>query len=262
MTVASYTVPVDESGAVAPATPAVPNSGTSVPNPGTPARPDYLLDKFATAEEQAKAYKQLEQEFSRHRQMNRAVPGQPAPVAPPAPSGPPGAPAPNTIIVDMQALERDLREYGTLTDQTLRAHAQRGVPPQLLVGYVEGEKAKATLRAAAVIDLAGGQEEYKKLQEWGTQNLTEEEQGVYNNSLRGPPAAMKMALSDLKARYMAARGGASGAPLVTAGTPASYGSAVPFKSPEEQQAAFQDKRYATDAGFRAEVYRRMGVTKF
>jgi len=262
MTVATYQAPVGSTdGVVVPA----PTPGVETPAPAaaSPSRPEWLLDKFNSAEEQAKAYKSLEQEFSRHRQMQRAAPVAPQPV--PGFVPPVGQPAPAAPVAqgfDLASIDRDLREFGTVTDNTLRAHAQRGIQPQVIVSWIEGEQAKATLRASKVIEMAGGQEAYEQLKQWGTANLTEEEQAVYNQSLKGSPAMMKMAINDLKARYQAARGGQQGMALISEGSPAQHGSAVPFRSKEEMQKAFEDPRYQKDPAYRNDLYARIGVSKF
>jgi len=96
----------------------------------------------------------------------------------------------------------------------------------------------------------GGTEEYQSMIQWASQNLSEQEVGMYDTVMdRGDPLAMFFAVQALNARYQDAIG--YDGDLLTGQSPRNTADA--FRSQAELVAAMSDPRYDRDPAYRADV---------
>jgi len=96
----------------------------------------------------------------------------------------------------------------------------------------------------------GGTEEYQNMIQWASQNLSEQEVGMYDTVMdRGDPLAMFFAVQALNARYQDAVG--YDGELLTGQSPRNTSDA--FRSQAELVAAMSDPRYDRDPAYRADV---------
>lgn len=96
----------------------------------------------------------------------------------------------------------------------------------------------------------GGTEEYQSMIQWASQNLSEQEVGMYDTVMdRGDPLAMFFAVQALNARYQDAIG--YDGDLLTGQSPRNTSDA--FRSQAELVAAMSDPRYDRDPAYRADV---------
>jgi len=128
-------------------------------------RPQWLPEKFKTAEELAKAYTGLEKEFS-SRSKEEVKPVE------------------QTNEVPEQGLEKyysEFAETGELTDKSYADLAKQGLDKTLVDSYIDGQKLVAETNTKTIQDVAGGKEEYAELLDWAGKNLSSAEQKVYND---------------------------------------------------------------------------------
>ena len=140
------------------------------------ARPDWLPEKFKNAQELAKAYGELEQQFS-SRPKEEVQEG----VKIPEPSKEPESKR-------VQTLDKFYDEYaekGTLSENSYKELSKQGLNKQLVDGYIEGQKALSDNHTKAIQDTVGGKERYGELITWASKNLSETEQSTFNNLVEG-----------------------------------------------------------------------------
>ncbi len=138
-------------------------------------RPEWLPEKFKSAEDLAKAYGELEKQFS---QKPKAETKDDVKI--PTPSKEEGK--------RVQSLDKYYEEYsenGTLADESYEQLAKQGLDKQLVDGYIAGQKALAENHTNSIQDTAGGKERYAELIEWAGKNLSEAEQTTFNNLVEG-----------------------------------------------------------------------------
>jgi len=96
----------------------------------------------------------------------------------------------------------------------------------------------------------GGTEEYQSMIQWASQNLSEQEVGMYDTVMdRGDPLAMFFAVQALNARYQDATGYEG--ELLTGQSPRN--TADVFRSQAELVAAMSDPRYDRDPAYRSDI---------
>ena len=162
---------------------AVNSDGTSVkvvdnPKEGTSTedkteRPEWLPEKFQNAQELAKAYGELEKQFSSRpkEEVKEDV------------KIPEKATEPQANSLDK--FYNEYAEKGSLSEESYQDLAKQGLDKTLVDGYIEGQKALADNHTKAIHDTVGGKERYADLMDWASKNLTEGEQTAFNNMVDG-----------------------------------------------------------------------------
>lgn len=156
------------------------NSGTTAtiqqPNTKTEfssgeARPEWLPEKFANAQDLAKAYSELEKKFSGNKEAadteteNLKIEKTDDSTIPAA---------------SMDKYSNEYAEKGELSDKSYKELAKQGITKDLVNAYIEGQKALADNHVKQVHDVVGGTDSYNKLVEWATENLSENEISGFN----------------------------------------------------------------------------------
>lgn len=240
------------------------NSPTNTPAEGTPGnqeqRPEWLQDKFATVEEQAKAYVELQKLLgSRQPPPGETLEGGETGTS--SEGGQEGAArqAVEQADLDFDALTKEFRENGKLSEESYKALEAKGISRSVVDAYVEGQKALANQLRARVAASVGGEETLNAVLEWAGGVLTEAEIEAYDNVLAsGDENAIRLAVMGLHARYAAEHGQE---PSLVGGGGNTGGPTVrPFNSNEEIVAAMSDPKYDSDPSYREEVARRLAVS--
>ncbi|ANS05744.1 scaffolding protein [uncultured phage_Deep-GF0-KM16-C193] len=139
-------------------------------------RPNWLPKKFKNAEELARAYGELEKQYS-SRPKNEVKDDVKIPEPSKEPEG-----------KRVQTLEKFYDEYaekGSLTEDSYKELAKQGLTRDLVDGYIEGQKSLADNHTKTIHDTVGGKERYGELIDWASKNLTEAEQNTFNNLVDG-----------------------------------------------------------------------------
>lgn len=151
-------------------------------------RPEWLPEKFKTAEDMARAYSELEKKQSSPQQQEET-------------------PQQNTTEEAPQeglTLEKYYDEWvgeGTLSEESYTELEKAGLPKELVDGYIEGQKALADQSIGRMYDSVGGEENYKELMEWASNNLSDDEQNAFNDTIdNGSQQQMDFAIQGLMAK--------------------------------------------------------------
>ena len=167
---------------------------------------------------------------------------------------------------EAEQAEEETNEEPDLYDSIMESYRTGEWDPEL-VGKVESmspvdvanmflEKGTAQTVQATSDDIeqiqasVGGTEEYQSMIQWASENLSEQEVGMYDTVMdRGDPLAMFFAVQALNARYQDAVG--YDGELLTGQSPRNTSDV--FRSQAELVAAMSDPRYDKDPAYRADV---------
>lgn len=210
------------------------------PPPAAAERPAWLPEKFASAEDMAAAYAELEKKQGQGRQEPAAVPETPeAAQAQVEAAG-----------LDFDALSSEYDTNGGLTAATYEKLAAAGIPKETVDAYIAGQEALAQQGIDQVLSEFGGAEGYGQMVKWAAANLPREQIEAFNHAMdNGTVDSIKLTIAGLQARYVAANGSE---PKLLNGD---GGAATEdtFRSTAELTAAMRDPRYAKDPAYRADV---------
>jgi hypothetical protein len=224
---------------------------TSEEPQGEQERPEWLPEKFESAEDLAKAYGELESKLGADReestQEEEAVENETEPTT--------ESNEAQTLITD--ASQEFFENDGKLSEETYEALAQAGLSRELVDGYARGQAALQENEATQIKSAANG--DYDGMSEWASKTLTDDEMNSFNETVNnGSVDQAKLVVSGLYARYRAEEGG-NQPKLVTGNTTGT--STMPFQSMQEVSRAMQDPRYKSgDKAYHAELDRRLAVS--
>lgn len=221
-----------------------------------PARPDYVLDKFASVEQQAQAYVELEKQLGKGGDTEPPVVD---PETPPVvdPTGNTDLTIPKMPEVDLYETYREkyIAQQGTLTEADVAEFSKlSGVPATHVQAYMAGLQAQTQQSAQMVFGAVGGEAEYRAAMQWATANLSEAEITAYDKVVGSGDISMTtMAAKGLYAQYVAANGSN---PSLVSGGPSNSNSAG-YAEQGEMLRDMKSDKYKEDPAFRAEVERKV-----
>jgi hypothetical protein len=232
---------------------------------GTDQRPEWLPEKFKTAEDLAKSYAELEKKLGqRSQEQTQTQQTQQTQETTGNDDLQMGSKEAEVQGVNLPALTEEFEANdGKLTDDTYKRLEKSGFTRTDVDSYIAGQQALAANTRASLLEVAGGEEGYRAVQEWGRANLTQEERDAFDGALKARNLGLaKVALRGIVASYQAANGRAPN--LVSGGpaTGASAGNAVPFTSRAEMVRVMGTREYKEDPAVRAQVAARLAVTNF
>ena len=151
-------------------------------------RPNWLPEKFKSAEELAKAYGELEKKMSAPQQEEQ----------------PTESVQENTTPEEVQQLDKYYDEFiekNELSEKSYEELDALGLPKDLVDGYIAGQKALADNDVSEVQKVVGGQDNYAQLLDWSSKNLSQSEKDAFNNTIdNGSTEQVKMAVQGLMGR--------------------------------------------------------------
>jgi len=227
------------------------------PTAGTQDRPDWLPEKFGSAQEMAQAYKSLEQKLSgsqeeveqyqqdeQQLQENQEIQEQ------------------STSQVyqlldekglDFQTFQDEMNETGELSDGAYEALEEVGIQRGMVDTWIEGQSAKAEQNVNSLYNLAGGIESYNQMLQWADNNLHPTEADAFNKQIDSLDATAELAVAGLYARYQQSEGAMPS--LMSGDTNVSI--EPRYDSLAQITSAMSDPRYETDPAYRAQVAGRL-----
>lgn len=209
-----------------------------------PDRPDWLPEKFASPEDMARAYAELEGKLG-SRGESKPEQVDPSEANPNVPEG----------FWDQAA--QSYQETGGITEDQLKVMTDMGIPQPMIDTYMAGLQAIVAQQTAEVYAAVGGEEEYQAMMEWAAKTMSAEDQAAHNRAVEaGDAAAAKLAIRGLYAQF---KNSTMGPQMVTGQAP-KYGGVEPFGDRSEITEAMRDPRYKKSEAFRKEVERRLSVT--
>jgi hypothetical protein len=229
-------------------------------------RPEWLPEKFKSAEDMAKAYAELEKKFSSRTKE--------APVEETANSTTDDVSDEGTddseetetpeekarqvtkeAGLDFDELSSSYWENGSLSDQQYAKLEKAGIPKALVDQYIAGQEAIISATRTQVFNTVGGEDNYNSMTSWAADNMSPDEIRAYNDAVNGGnTAAAMMAVKGLKARYDAEVGFEPA--RAVKGATAKAGSTV-YRSVSELEADMKNPKYWNDPAFRKDVERKL-----
>lgn len=211
-------------------------------------RPEWLPEKFQSAEDLAKAYAELESKLGA---------GNKAEDVEITPENDPNQFSPGEVAdfldqkgLDFDAFATEVMETGSLSDEAFAALEAAGINRKVAAAYVEGQMALAQNIRNSAFQVVGGEEQYSRVIQWAQANLSEGEIAAYNASLDTQDVDQAMfAIRGLAARYRSEVGSMPN--LVTGQT--GQTSAGSYQSLAQLTKDMGDPRYETDPAFRQSV---------
>ena len=198
-------------------------------------RPNWLPEKFASAEDLAKAYGELEKKMS-------------APKEEEVPESTEEAPQ------EVQQLDKYYEEYtenNELSDKSYTELEGMGLSRDLVDGYIAGQKALADNDVATIHNVVGGQDNYANLLDWSAKNLSQSEKDAFNDTIdNGSTEQVKQAVTGLMAR--AGMTADNPQQSLFEGDTENVATDT-FQSVAQVTEAMNDPRYSKDPAFRKEV---------
>jgi hypothetical protein len=216
-------------------------------------RPEGLPEKFKTVEDMAKSYSELESKLGAE---DKSFENEKTEVEPKKdtleiePDQKAAEKAVESAGLNMDALQTEYNEKGTLDDKSFDALEKAGIPKSYVDAFIQGQEAVATQMQNTIKAEVGGAESYTEIVTWAKDALNPQEIAAFNKTVNSNDLeAVKLAVTGLKARHDAVNG--TNPKLISgkAGTDTGGG----YNSWAQVTAAMKDARYESDSAFRAEV---------
>ena len=202
------------------------------------ARPNWLPEKFKSAEDLAKAYSELEKKMSAPQQEEQPVESVEE----------------NTEPEEVQQLDKYYDEFienNQLSEKSYEELDSMGLSKDLVDGYIAGQKALADNDVSEVQKVVGGQDNYAQLLDWSAKNLSQAEKDAFNNTIdNGSTEQVKMAVQGLMGR--AGMSADNPQQNMFEGSVDNTNTDV-FGSVAQVTEAMNDPRYSKDPAYRKEV---------
>jgi len=218
-------------------------------------RPEWLPEKFKSPEDMAKAYGELETKLGQSEPKQEEVKETKKDDL----SIDNAEKAVENAGLNMDTLQQEYNESGQLNDKSYEALAKVGIPKDYVDAFIKGQEAIATQTANTLKQEVGGDEAYKNMMTWASENLNEAEINAYNRTVNGKDIeATKLAIAGLNAKYKNAEGIE---PNLAKGDRPSTSNATGFRSWAEVTAAMSDPRYSKDVAYQADVQAKLKNSK-
>jgi len=218
-------------------------------------RPEWLPEKFKSPEDMAKAYGELETKLGQSEPKQEEVKETKKDDL----SIDNAEKAVENAGLNMDTLQQEYNESGQLNDKSYEALAKVGIPKDYVDAFIKGQEAIATQTANTLKQEVGGDEAYKNMMTWASENLNEAEINAYNRTVNGKDIeATKLAIAGLNAKYKNAEGIE---PSLARGDRPSTSNATGYRSWAEVTAAMSDPRYSKDVAYQADVQAKLKNSK-
>lgn len=224
-------------------------------NPDAEQRPDWLPEKFKSAEQMAEAYASLESKLGSNEQTQETTEETTPEVTREA-----EASEVKEVLdkagVDFNALQSEYTEQGEVSADSYAKLEEAGFSKDLVDSYIKGQESLNANYEKAVYDTAGGQDAYGELIRWAGDNLQQGEIAAFDKAVSsGDVDMVKMAVSGLQTKYQAAEG--TDPTLLSEGQSSNSTGGV-FNSWAEVTAAMNDTRYESDVAYRQKISAKLG----
>ena len=206
-------------------------------------RPEWLPEKFKSAEDMAKSYTELEKKFSSGNKEE-------APAEPEASTEEP----PTTSDNALAKFSEEFASKGELSEDSFSELEKMGYPKEMVDTYLAGVKSSETADVNAVMDIVGGDEGYNDLTGWAKDNMPTKELELYNSMVAGSTDNAKMAVEWLMSKRESAEGSE---PNLVQGKPQGI-TRDAFRSTAEVVEAMKDPRYKKDSAYRSDIEAKIG----
>ena len=206
-------------------------------------KPEWLPEKFKSAEELAKAYSELEKKFSSNTKETKEEPKNKSEEV-------------NSDNFSLEKYNNEYAEQGVLSDKSYKELSKLGLDKDIVDGYIEGQKAIADNYQSEIYKEVGSQQQYQELVNWASQNLTEQEVSSFNDIVSNSSVdAMKLAVRGLMATAGMKKSSQQQQNLFEGDSDEFVSDG--FQSLAQLTTAMNDPRYDKDPAYRKEVEDRI-----
>jgi hypothetical protein len=213
-------------------------------------RPEWLPEKFANAEELAKAYSNLENKLGGNEEAPQETQTEEQPQT--------QEELEKATGLDLNPFYKEFEDNGELSQESFETLNTLGLPKEVVETYIAGQQSIADSMTADIYNTVGGEQEYRSMMEWASNNLSENDIQAYNNALETDINSAKLTLKGIQAQYTS--NNVTNEPNLTQGQNTS-GRADIFNSTAEIVNAINDKRYAEDSHYRNQVEEKIKRSK-
>ena len=224
-------------------------------------RPEGLPEKFKTVEDMAKSYSELESKLGaedKSFENEKTQPESKKDTLEIEPDQKAAEKAVESAGLNMDALQTEYNEKGTLDDKSFDALEKAGIPKSYVDAFIQGQEAVATQMQNTIKAEVGGEESYTEIVTWAKDALNPQEIAAFNKTVNSNDLeAVKLAVTGLKARHDAVNGTDPKLISGKAGTDTGGG----YNSWAQVTAAMKDARYENDPAFRSEVQDKISKSK-
>ena len=220
-------------------------------------RPDWLPEKFKSAEHMANAYSELEKKLGAGvREEEEQEEQQPEQEQSDEQQEDTDTENTDTNTVIAEASKEFFENDGVISEETYKNLAEVGLPKELVDSYAAGQQALMQSEEGSIKAVADGN--WDQMAEWASNNLSPEEIDTFDDIVQnGTVDQAKLAAKGLYAQYKAENGVA---PRLTQGS-VTGSATMPFKSNQELARAMSDPRYKSgDKAYHEEIDRRIAVS--
>jgi hypothetical protein len=212
----------------------------------TEERPDWLPEKFKSAEDMAKAYSELESKLGQPQKETAEEPEQEY-------EGTETASEVSELLddkgLDFDVFQQEYQETGQLSSDAYAALEEAGFSRSIVDTWIQGQNALASQITGEMTSIVGGEEQYTNMVTWASENLPEAEIDAFNATMETQdPNMIRLAIQGLNARYRS-----EAEPTLLQGGTGTVSSGGRFQSNAELTAAMSDPRYAKDPAYRQQV---------
>lgn len=209
--------------------------------------------KFKSVEDLEKSYLEQQKKFSK--EQNEDAEPQSEDPDPQTPTVDEAKEVAANAGIDYSALESEYMENGTLSEDTVKSLEEAGIPKNMVDAYIAGQEAIASNTVNEMYNIVGGEETYNDMIQWAQDTLPESDLVAFNSSMTSVEAT-KFAVNGLYARYQAEQG-----PTFIKGDQVRTPSGG-YNSKQEMMLDMASPQYARDPAYRANVQRRVALSKF
>ena len=159
---------------------------------------------------------------------------------------------------EISTMREEMDAEGKLSEKTLEILRSRGMPAHMAASYIEGQKLLAEQMNEKIMAPVGGEDNYRQLLEWATENMSQADIDSYDKII---------VEGDLKQKVLAVEGLAArrtrdnpSPPKAIMGNTSSVQTSNAFGSWDQVKRAMRDSRYQTDETYRNSVTERIGIS--
>jgi len=175
-------------------------------NPDAEQRPDWLPEKFKSAEQMAEAYANLESKLGSNEQAQETPEETTTELTEQAEASDVQQAVENAGV-DFNALQGEYNEQGGITEDSYTKLEEAGFSKDLVDSWIKGQEALTANYQSAVYDSVGGEGAYGEMKSWAQDNLSQGEIQAFDKAVTsGDLDMVKMAVTNLQSKYQAAEG--------------------------------------------------------
>jgi len=217
-------------------------------------RPEWLPEKFKSAEDMANAYSELEKKMGAGANEEQEQQEEESEVQEETNDTQEEDLDSNNIVVE--ASKEFFQNDGKLSEETYENLAKAGISKEIVDSYAAGQQALMQSEEGSIKSAADGN--WDQMAEWASNNLSPEEVNTFDEIVQnGTVEQAKLATKGLYAQYKAENGVS---PRLVQGS-VNKSSTMPFRSMQELARAQSDPRYRSgDKAYHEEIDRRISVS--